>query len=54
MQQQEKKVVEIATIIDTIFSPDILKEVRSIARERVLNVLSVGAKSGKYSITELG
>lgn len=54
MQQHEKKVVEIATIIDTIFTDEIPKEIRSTARERVSNVLSVGAKSGKWYRGKLG
>lgn len=54
MQQQKEQVVEIATIIDTIFVDDIPKEVRSTARERVSNVLSVGAKSGKWYRGQLG
>ncbi len=44
MQQHEKEVVEISTILDTIFTNDVPKELRSTARERVSNVLSVGAK----------
>ncbi len=40
--------------IDTIFVDDIPKEVRSKARERVSNVLSVGAKSGKWYRGQLG
>lgn len=54
MQQHEKEVVEIATIIDAIFTSNIPKEVRSTARERVSNVLSVGAKSGKWYRGQLG
>ncbi len=54
MQQYEEKVLEIATIIDTIFTADIPKELRSTARERVSNVLSVGAKSGKWYRGKLG
>lgn len=54
MQQHEKEVLEIAKIIDTIFTNDIPKEVRSTARERVSNVLSVGAKSGKWYRGKLG
>ncbi len=54
MQQHEKKVVEIATIIDSIFTNDIPKQLRSTARERVSNVLSVGAKSGKWYRGQLG
>lgn len=54
MQQHEEEVLEITTIIDTIFSADIPKEIRSTARERVSNVLSVGAKSGKWYRGKLG
>lgn len=54
MQQHEKQVVEIAAIIDAIFTNNIPKEVRSTARERVSNVLSVGAKSGKWYREQLG
>ncbi len=54
MQQQPEQVLEIVTIIDTIFASDIPKEIRSTARERVSNVLSVGAKSGKWYRGKLG
>jgi len=54
MQQQKEQVLEISIIIDTIFVNDIPKEVRSTARERVSNVLSVGAKSGKWYRGQLG
>ncbi len=45
MQQQPEQVLETATIINAIFTNDIPKELRSTARERVSNVLSVGATS---------
>lgn len=48
MQQHSKQVIEIATIVDAIFTPEIPKQLRSTARERISNVLSVGAKSGKW------
>ena len=48
MQQQQEQVVEITTILDAIFVEEIPKELRSKARERVSNVLSVGAKKGKW------
>ncbi len=54
MQQHSKQVLETATIIDAIFTDDIPKELRSTARERVSNVLSVGAKSGKWYRGKLG
>jgi hypothetical protein len=54
MQQHSKQVLEITAIIDAIFTDDIPKEVRSTARERVSNVLSVGAKSGKWYRGQLG
>ena len=54
MQQHEKQVLEIAAIVDAIFTADIPKELRSTARERVSNVLSVGAKSGKWFRGQLG
>lgn len=54
MQQHKDQVLEIATIIDAIFTNDIPKEVRSTARKRVSNVLSVGAKSGKWYRGQLG
>lgn len=54
MQQHSKQEVEIATIIDAIFTNEIPKEVRSTARERVSNVLSVGAKNGKWYRGKLG
>jgi len=54
MQQHSKQVLDIATIIDAIFVNDIPRKVRSTARERVSNVLSVGAKSGKWYRGKLG
>ena len=54
MQQHSKQIIEIATIIDAIFTNEIPKELRSTARERVSNVLSVGAKSGKWYRGQLG
>ena len=54
MQQHSGEVLEIATIIDAIFVDDIPKEVRSTARSRVSNVLSVGAKNGKWYRGKLG
>lgn len=48
MQKHSKQVIEIATIVDAIFTPEIPKQLRSTARERISNVLSVGAKSGKW------
>ncbi len=48
MQQHSKQVIEIATIVDAIFTDEIPKKLRSTARERISNVLSVGAKSGKW------
>lgn len=54
MQKHSKQVVEIAAIVDAIFTKEIPKEVRSTARERISNVLSVGAKSGKWFRGKLG
>ena len=54
MQQHSKQIIEIATIIDAIFTNEIPKELRSTARERVSKVLSVGAKSGKWYRGQLG
>ncbi len=54
MQQQPKQVLEITTILDTIFVAEIPKDVRSTARERVSNILSVGAKKGKWYRGKLG
>ncbi len=54
MQQQPEQVLETATIVDAIFTDDIPKELRSTARERVSNVLSVGAKNGKWYRGKLG
>jgi NAD(P)-dependent dehydrogenase (short-subunit alcohol dehydrogenase family) len=48
MQQHSERVVEIATIIDTIFAKQMPQELRTTARERVSNVLSVGVKRGKW------
>lgn len=54
MQQRSGEVLEITTIIDAIFTHEIPKEVKSTARERVSNVLSVGAKNGKWYRGKLG
>lgn len=54
MQQQSERVLEIATILDTIFTSEIPPGVRSTARERVSNVLSVGAKAGRWYRGEAG
>ncbi len=48
VMQQSEQVLEIANILDTIFTSEIPSAVRSTARERVSNVLSVGAKAGKW------
>lgn len=48
MQQQPEQVLEIATILGTIFVDKIPPKVRSTARERISNVLSVGAKKGRW------
>ena len=48
MQQQQEQILEITTILDALFIEEIPKELRSKARERVSNVLSVGAKKGKW------
>ena len=48
MQQHLEQVLEITTILDALFVQEIPKEIRSKARERVSNVLSVGAKRGKW------
>jgi len=54
MQQQQEQVLEIATILDAIFVAETPKDVRSTARERVSNILSVGAKKGKWYRGKLG
>lgn len=54
MQQHSKQVLEITTIIDAIFTHELPKQMRSTARERVSNVLSVGAKNGKWYRGQLG
>ena len=54
MQQHSGELLETATIIDAIFANDIPKEVRRTVRSRVSNVLSVGAKSGKWYRGQLG
>ena len=48
MQQHLEQVLEITTILDALFVEEIPKELRTKARERVSNVLSVGAKKGKW------
>ena len=54
MQQQPEEVLEITAILDAIFVAETPKDVRSTARERVSNVLSVGAKKGKWYRGKLG
>lgn len=54
MQQQSEQILEIATILDAIFIDEIPPEVRSKARERVSNVLSVGVKKEKWYRGEPG
>ncbi len=54
MQQQPEQVLEITAILDAIFVAETPKDVRSTARERVSNVLSVGAKKGKWYRGKLG
>ena len=59
VEQQPEQVLEITNIISAIFIDEMPKEVRSKARERVSNILSVGTKqgrwyrrdAGKYSVT---
>jgi len=48
VQQQQEQVLEITTILDAIFAQEMPQELRSKARERVSNVLSVGVKKGKW------
>jgi hypothetical protein len=48
MQQHSGQVLEIAAIVDAIFVNEIPLQVRSKARERVSNVLSVGVKKEKW------
>ena len=54
MQQHSKQILEITAIIDAIFTDEIPKQIRSTVRERVSNVLSVGAKNGKWYRGQLG
>ena len=54
MQQQPKQVLDIAAIVNAIFVDEIPREVRSKARERVSNVLSVGVKKEKWYRGEAG
>jgi NAD(P)-dependent dehydrogenase (short-subunit alcohol dehydrogenase family) len=54
MQQHLKQILEMTAIIDAIFTDEIPKQIRSTARERVSNVLSVGAKDGKWYRGQLG
>ncbi len=48
MQQHSGQVLEIAAIVDAIFVDEIPQYVRTKARERVSNVLSVGVKKEKW------
>ncbi len=54
VQQHSDKVLEITAILNILFVDEIPKEMRSTARERVSNVLSVGAKKGKWYRGQLG
>jgi hypothetical protein len=54
MQRQPKQVLEIAAIVEAIFVDEIPSQVRSKARERVSNVLSVGVKKEKWYRGEVG
>ena len=54
MQQQPEEVLEITAILDAIFVAETPKDVRSTARERVSNILSVGAKKGKWHRGDAG
>ncbi len=54
MQRQPEQVRKIAAIVDAIFVDEIPQGVRSKARERVSNVLSVGVKKGKWYRGEAG
>ena len=54
MQRQPEQVLNIAAIINSIFVDEIPPQVRSKARERVSNVLSVGVKKEKWYRGEVG
>jgi hypothetical protein len=54
MQRQPEQVLETAVIVDAIFVDEIPPKVRSKARERVSNVLSVGVKKEKWYRGEAG
>lgn len=54
MQRQPHQVLEIAAILNAIFVDAIPRDVRSKARERVSNVLSVGVKKEKWYRGEAG
>ncbi len=54
MQRQPEQVLETTAIVDVIFVDEIPRDVRSKARERVSNVLSVGVKKEKWYRGEVG
>lgn len=54
MQQHSGQVLEIAAIVDAIFTDEIPQGVRTKARERVSNVLSVGVKKERWYRGEAG
>ncbi len=54
MQRQPEQVLETTAIVDAIFVDEIPPQVRSKARERVSNVLSVGVKKEKWYRGEVG
>lgn len=54
MQRQPEQVLEIAAIVNAIFVDEIPQGVRTKARERVSNVLSIGVKKEKWYRGEAG
>ncbi|HEY9751160.1 MAG TPA: hypothetical protein V6C63_20925 [Allocoleopsis sp.] len=47
-QQQPKQLLSVPDLISTIFVAEIPQDVRNKARDRMLNILSTGAKDGQW------
>ncbi len=47
-QQQPKQLLSVPDLINTIFVAEIPQDVRNKARDRMLNILSTGAKDGQW------
>lgn len=53
-QQQPKQLLSVPDLINTIFVAEIPQDVRNKARDRMLNILSTGAKDGQWHRAKKG